>query len=255
LTGVQLAELLSWSQPKVSKIETGRQSPTAAEITTWTRACGHTQAATELIDKLNDLESMWVEWKDQLHRGLGGIQSRMAVEEEHVQLFRAYEPMIVPGLLQTPGYARAVLEAANRKNGVSCDIEEAVEQRMRRQEVLYRRGKRFRFLVSEAAVRHRRGDRETMAAQIDRLVTASTLSTVSLGIIPFDASPPYLPLHGFWIHDDDSVVVETISAELTLTHQSEVEQYAHVFTMASSGARFQEQARETLKRAAESITG
>lgn len=255
LTGVQLAELLSWSQPKVSKIETGRQSPTAAEITTWTRACGHTQAATELIDKLNDLESMWVEWKDQLHRGLGGIQSRMAVEEEHVQLFRAYEPMIVPGLLQTPGYARAVLEAANRKNGVSCDIDEAVEQRMRRQEVLYRRGKRFRFLVSEAAVRHRRGDRETMAAQIDRLVTASTLSTVSLGIIPFDASPPYLPLHGFWIHDDDSVVVETISAELTLTHQSEVEQYAHVFTMASSGARFQGQARETLKRAAESITG
>ena len=104
-------------------------------------------------------------------------------------------------------------------------------------------------------MRHRRGDRETMAAQIDRLVTASTLSTVSLGIIPFDASPPYLPLHGFWIHDDDSVVVETISAELTLTHQSEVEQYAHVFTMASSGARFQGQARETLKRAAESITG
>ena len=131
--------MLSWSQPKVSKIETGRQSPTAAEITTWTRACGHTQAATELIDKLNDLESMWVEWKDQLHRGLGGIQSRMAVEEEHVQLFRAYEPMIVPGLLQTPGYARAVLEAANRKNGVSCDIEEAVEQRMRRRGSLPKR--------------------------------------------------------------------------------------------------------------------
>lgn len=253
LTGVRLAELLSWSQPKVSKIETGRQSPTAAEITAWARACGRAHTASELIDRLHDLESMWVEWKDQLHGGLGGIQSRMAVEEEHVRLFRVYEPMIVPGLLQTPGYARAVLEAADRKNGVSCDIEGAVEQRMRRQEILYRRDKKFRFVISEAAVRHTRGDRETMAAQIDRLITVSTLSTVSLGIIPFDSSPPYLPLHGFWIHDDDSVVVETVSAELTLTHRSEIDQYAHVFTMASSGARFQGEARQVLRRATETM--
>nr|WP_221442537.1 helix-turn-helix transcriptional regulator [Nocardiopsis algeriensis] len=251
LTGMRLAELLSWSQPKVSKIETGRQSPTAAEITAWTHACGHPEAASGLIEKLHDLESMWVEWKNQLHGGLGGIQSRMALDEERVRLFRVYEPMIVPGLLQTPGYARAVLEAANRKNGVSCDIEEAVEQRMRRQEVLYRRDKRFRFVISEAAVKHRRGDRETMTAQIDRLITVSTLPAVSLGIIPFDSSPPYLPLHGFWMHDDDSVVIETVSAELTLTHRSEVEQYAHVFTMASSGARFRGEARDLLRRAAE----
>ena len=251
LTGVRLAELLSWSQPKVSKIETGRQSPSPDEITSWTRACGRAQTAPELIDRLAELESMWVEWKDQLHGGLGGIQSRMAVDESHVRLFRAYEPMIVPGLLQTPEYARAVLEAANRKNGVFCDTEDAVEQRMRRQNVLYRRDKRFRFVLSEAAVRHGRGDRETMAAQIDRLVTISTLSTVSLGIIPFDSFPPYLPLHGFWIHDDDSVVMETVSAELTLTHRNEVEQYAHVFTMASSGARFRGEARKLLRRAAE----
>lgn len=248
---MRLAELLSWSQPKVSKIETGRQPPTASDINAWAQACGNAPAASELIDRLRDLESMWVEWKDQLHSGLGGIQSRMAVEEENVRLFRAYEPMIVPGLLQTPGYARSVLEAANRKNGVSCDLEEAVEQRMRRQEVLYRRDKRFCFVMSEAAVQHRRGDRETMAAQIDRLISVSTLSTVSLGIIPFDSSPPYLPLHGFWIHDDDSVVLETVSAELTLTHRNEVEQYVHVFTMASSGARFRGEARQLLRRAAE----
>lgn len=256
LTGVRLAELLSWSQPKISKIETGRQVPSAAEITAWTRACGLPQLTDDLVTRLNDLESMWVDWKSQLHGGFGGIQSRMASEEERVRLFRVYEPMIIPGLLQTPGYARAALEAAVRKNGSpSFDIEDAVEERLRRQEILYQRGRRFRFVISEAAVCHRRGDRDTMAAQIDRLITASTLSHVSLGIIPFDSSPPYLPLHGFWIHDDDSVVIETVSAELTLTHRNEIEQYAHVFTMASSGALFQGRARELLKNAAERTTG
>lgn len=250
MTGTQLAERLAWSQPKVSKIETGRQTPSAAEITAWARACGNTDVADSLIGRLNDLESMWVEWKRQLHGGLGGIQSRLALEEERVGLFRVFEPMIIPGLLQTPGYARAILESVNRKNGSPASVEDAVEQRMKRQDVLYRRGKRFHFLVSEAAVRHQRGDWGVMAGQVDRLITASGLSNVSLGIIPFDVSPPYLPLHGFWIQDDTSVIIETISAEITLTHQSEIEQYLHVFRMASSGARFNGEARAILSRAA-----
>ncbi|WP_017574744.1 helix-turn-helix domain-containing protein [Nocardiopsis kunsanensis] len=251
LTGARLAELLSWSQPKVSKIETGRQAPNAAEIVAWTQACGRPQLAEDLVARLNDLESMWVEWKDQLHNGLSGIQSRMVTEEEQVRVFRVFEPLIIPGLLQTPGYARAVMEAANRKNRTpSFGIEDALHQRIRRQELLYRRGKRFCFILSEAALHQRRGNSETMAAQIDRLVTVSDLSNVSLGIIPFDSSPPYLPLHGFWIQDESSVVIETVSAELTLTHRSEIEQYTHVFTMASSGARFHGQARALLRRAA-----
>ncbi|MEV6820900.1 helix-turn-helix transcriptional regulator [Nocardiopsis dassonvillei] len=255
LTGVQLAELLSWSQSKVSKIETGRQAPNTGEIRDWARVCGRKDATDDLVNRLNDLESMWVAWKDQLHHGHGGIQARMALEEEHVRVFRVYEPMIIPGLLQTPGYARAVLEATNRRDGSTFSIEDAVEQRMRRQEILYRRDKRFRFVIAEAALHHRRGDRDTMAAQMDRLVTVAGLSHVSLGIIPFDASPPYPPLHGFWVQDETSVVVETVSAELTLTHQSEVDQYLHVFQMASAGARFNSQARSLISHAARRITG
>ena len=249
LTGVQLAELLSWSQSKVSKIETGRQTPSTAEIRDWARVCGRKDATGDLITRLNELESMWVAWKDQLHHGHSGIQTRMALEEEHVRVFRVYESMIIPGLLQTPGYARAVLEAANRRDGSAASIEDAVEQRMRRQELLYRRDKRFRFVVAEAALHHRRGDRDTMTAQMDRLLTVAELSNVSLGIIPFDSSPPYLPLHGFWVQDNTSVVVETVSAELTLTHQSEIEQYLHVFQMASAGARFNSEARSLISGA------
>ncbi|WP_017579385.1 helix-turn-helix domain-containing protein [Nocardiopsis valliformis] len=250
LTGVQLAELLAWSQSKISKIETGRQAPEATEIAAWTRICGREDQAADLATRLTELESMWVAWKDQLHHGHSGIQARIANQEKQVRVFRGYEPMLVPGLFQTPDYARAVLESASRKNRSTSDVEDAVQRRIQRQDVLYRRDKSFRYLVSEAALHHRRGDRDTMAAQMDRLITLSRLSNVSFGIIPFDSSPPYLPNHGFWIQDETTVVVETISAELTLTHDVEVEQYLHVFQMASSGACFNDKARALLGRAA-----
>ncbi|MFI6577589.1 helix-turn-helix domain-containing protein [Nocardiopsis sp. NPDC050513] len=248
LTGMRLADRLEWSQSKVSKIETGRQAPTSEDISAWTRVCGAPETSVDLFARLRDLESMWVEWKEQLAGGLGGIQSRMVAEEEQVSLFRVYESMIIPGLLQTPEYATAVLEMASRRNGTAIGLAEAVEQRMRRQEILYRRDKRFQFLIAEAALHHRRGDQDTMMEQIDRLISVSGLSNVSVGIIPFDAPPPYLPLHGFWVQDEDSVIIETASAELTLTHRSEIEQYLRVFEMASAGARFNDRARAVLHR-------
>ncbi|OLT27882.1 transcriptional regulator [Nocardiopsis sp. CNR-923] len=249
LTGNQLANQLGWSQSKVSKIETGRQAPSPEDVAAWVRACGAPEAHTDLLARLRNLESMWVEWKEQLGGGLGGIQSRIVTEEERVSQFRAYESMIIPGLLQTPGYAAAVLEMVSRRNGTAIGLAETVEQRIRRQEILYRRDKRFHFLIAEAALHHRRGDRDTMIEQIDRLISVSGLSNVSVGIIPFDAPPPYLPLHGFWVQDEDAVIIETASAELTLTHRSEIEQYLHVFEMASAGARFNDGARELLHRA------
>lgn len=250
LTGVRLAELLSWSQPKVSKIETGKQTPGPAEIEAWTRACGRPDESVRLLRRLDELESMWVAWKDQLQEGHGGIQARLADSEEHIRVFRVYEALIVPGLLQTPGYARAVFEAANRKNETGSDVGDAVEQRIRRQEILYRRDKHFHFVLAESALWHRRGASDTMAAQMDRLITVSELPNVSLGIIPFDSAPPYLPLHGFWIKGEGSVVVETISARLSLTHESEIRQYLRIHEMAGAGARFGDGARALISRAA-----
>jgi hypothetical protein len=139
---------------------------------------------------------MWVAWKDQLHHGHSGIQARIASQEKQVRVFRGYEPMLVPGLFQTPDYACAVLESASRKNRSTSDIDDAVQRRIQRQDVLYRRDKSFRYIIAEAALRHRRGDRDTMAAQMDRLITLRRLSNVSFGIIPFDSSPPTCPTTG-----------------------------------------------------------
>ena len=122
----------------------------------------------------------------------------------------------VPGLFQTAEYARARFEEAVRVHGLPSDVEEAVRARLRRQDVLYRPDKRFRFVVTEAALRFRLCPDEAMLAQLERLVALSAMRNVELGIVGFDAKYVVSPRHGFWIHDDDLVTVETHSAGLNL---------------------------------------
>nr|WP_281381957.1 DUF5753 domain-containing protein [Nocardiopsis mwathae] len=197
---------------------------------------------------------MYVEWKLQLRGGFDGIQKRIAHEEKECSLFRIYEPMIVPGLLQTPDYAGAVFQSASRMDRTPLGAEEAVRERMRRQEVLYTHKKRFHFVMGESALRYWRGGREVMLGQVDRLISASRLSNVSIGILPFSACLPYLPLHGFWIKDEDRVVVETVSAELNLGHESEVATYERAFRAVAESARYGRDARVILDRISEDLT-
>ena len=79
LTGAQLAESVGWSQPKVSRLETGRQTPTSAEVRAWADACGQGKAAEEIVDRLRVLESMYVEWR---------MQTRVGMQEPQAEAHR-----------------------------------------------------------------------------------------------------------------------------------------------------------------------
>ena len=83
---------------------------------------------------------------------------------------------------------------------------------------------------------------------------ASTLTNVSVGIIPFDQRVVFDPGHGFCIHDDKLVTVETLAAELRLTQQTEVEQYVRAFDLCSRSAKYGREARALLLNAIDSLT-
>ena len=68
------------------------------------------------------------------------------------------------------------------------DIDDAVRARMQRQELLYRRDKRFHFVLTEATLRYRRSSLEVQLAQLDRLMSFSALPNVKLGIIGFETA-------------------------------------------------------------------
>jgi hypothetical protein len=94
--------------------------------------------------------------------------------------------------------------------------------------------------VTEAVLRSgAAAPNEVMMAQLDRLVAATALGPdVKFGVVPFDVEWPVFLDHGFWIIDDDLVIVETLAAELRLTRPDEVQMYARVFGQLSAIASY-----------------
>src|SRR5437588_2083015 len=178
LTGARLAASLSWPASKVSKLENGRQTPTDDDILAWTTATGAPAEAEGLLASLHTLEVQHAEWRRVLQRGLRAHQGEIADLEGRTKVLRAFEATVVPGLLQTAEYARACLGQAPPLFGGADDVDEAVRERLRRQEVLYRPDKRFHFVMAEAALRVRLCADDAMLAQLERLVALTAMRTV-----------------------------------------------------------------------------
>lgn len=248
LNGKQLAELLSWPPSKVSKLELGRQTPMDDDLRTWTRATNSEEETEGLLASLHTLEIQHAEWKRVLKVGLRSHQTELSEQDEKTTHYRVFESTFIPGLLQTSEYARSRFARAVIVHKVPNDINEAVRARMQRQEILYRPGKRFHFVLTEAALRYRLCPIDTMIAQLDRLVPLTALRNLKLGIISFFT--PYVsdPRHGFWLLDDDRVRIETYSAELNLRQPPEIELYAGIFEQLAAVASYGSEARAILTR-------
>jgi Domain of unknown function (DUF5753) len=180
--------------------------------------------------------------------GLRPHQSEIAELDHKTRFFRVFEATVIPGLLQTAEYARARLAQGIILFKVHNDINEAVQARMKRQELLYRPDKRFHFVMTEAALRLRLCPPEVMLGQLDRLITLSALPNVKLGII--DATTQYVvgPWHGFWLRDSDRVMVETFSAELNLAQPQEIALYSDIFDQFAAVASYGRSARAIITR-------
>jgi len=209
LTGKQLAESLSWAPSKVSKLENGRQTPTDDDIRAWTRVTDRQSETESLLASLHTLESQHAEWQRILKAGLHSHQVEIAEQDQQTKLYRVFESAAIPGLLQTPEYARVRFSQAVTVHKVPNDVNEAVRARMQRQEMLYRQDKRFYFVLTEAALRYRLCPPEIMLGQLDRLISLSSLRNLRLGIIDSTTQCVVDPRHGFWIHNNELVVIET----------------------------------------------
>jgi transcriptional regulator with XRE-family HTH domain len=243
LSGRQLAESLSWPASKISKLENGRQTPSDDDIRAWTRATGGDAETEALLASLHTLEVQHAEWRRILHAGIRPRQMELADLDQQTRLFRVFESTVIPGLLQTAEYARIRFAEGIRVFSLTNDINEAVQGRIQRQEILYRPDKRFHFVLTEAALRIRLCPPEVMLGQLDRLISLSALPNVRLGVIGFQTQYATSPWHGFWMYDTDRVLVETYSAALTLAQPPEIELYARVFDELAAVASYGRAAR------------
>lgn len=254
LSGRALAAQLGCSQAKVSKLETGAQTPTRADLEKWCTTLNRSAELPELLRRLTALETLYAEYEHTLKAGMDSVQSSIADLEQRAHTIRAFDAALIPGLLQTPDYARARITEGAAFFGIDVgDVDAAVAERMRRQAILYDSKKRFHFVITEATVTYRTAAPDVMAAQIDRLISASAGRNVRLGVIPFDARPGYAPIHGFWVHDDRLVRIETMGAQITLTQADEIRLYRKAFDRLATSALHGGEARRFLTRLAERL--
>jgi transcriptional regulator with XRE-family HTH domain len=219
LRGKELAAAVGWPPSRVSRLELGQQTPTRSDLAEWVQACSASTAALDdLTAQLAQVETFYRDWRRQLRAGVHARQRSLADEEGRTRVLRGFEPLLIPGLVQTEAYAREMLRQTARELRLPPDVDDAVRARMLRQDVLYQPGKRFHLVVSEAALRLGTAPADVMRTQLDRLAAATFMDRLRLGVIPFGTLLLSAPQHGFRVHDRRMVYVETVTAELRLTH-------------------------------------
>ena len=254
LSGRALSVAAGWHEAKTSRIETAKQAPSDSDIRIWCQVCGVPDHAVDLIAASRAADGMYQEWK-RLHRtGMRRLQETRGTLYERTRQFKVYVSTVVPGFLQTPSYATALMSAITTFQGTPDDVEEAVRARMNRNRILNSAGRRFTMLLEESVLRYRMGDKEVMTAQLGHLLSVTALPSVRLGIIPFTAEPrPMWTLEAFTIFDDARVHVELLAAQVTVTMPGEIVVYLRAFDQLAGLAVYGTEARDLITNAITSL--
>ncbi|MFF1257352.1 helix-turn-helix domain-containing protein [Streptomyces sp. NPDC058321] len=253
LTGEQLARQLGWHKSKVSKLENGKQTATPQDLTAWAQATGHEDAIEGLHSQLAGFESLTRSWRRQLAGGHRPVQETLLAEHERTHSFRLWENSAIPGVLQTPDYARAMFTRYTELRSVRPDIEEAVRARLELQKWIYAGTKEYHVVLWEAALYALICSPQTLALQLERLAGLVGLNTMRLGVVPLTASLKIPPGNGFWIYDDRLVVVEDWHAELWLDTTDSVTAYEKVWNTLTESAVYGPDAHRSILRARQTL--
>jgi transcriptional regulator with XRE-family HTH domain len=176
----ELARRLGIGHAKVSLWENGKKVPTTVDVAAYLQAIGVTGDERErLLDMARQAEQP--NW---LLAGVPGIDAELGALMEFEKTAReimVWAPLLVPGLLQTGDYARAIM-------GTSPSADTRVAMRLGRRDILTRRHPAtFTAIIREDVLRQPITDPEVMAAQLDHLQRTAELSNVTVQIMPSQA--------------------------------------------------------------------
>ncbi|MFC7531365.1 helix-turn-helix domain-containing protein [Actinoplanes sp. GCM10030250] len=183
---VDVATALGWSESKLSRIETAHTGITESDLDRLLTLYG---VAVEDRGRLRDLarrgrtRAWWTPYRSSVP---DPYDEYLALESEAVRISE-WEAQVVPGLLQTDEYARAVIETGADIEDMST-IQRRLAVRMARQAVLTRDPPpALRLILDEGVLLREVGGRDVQCRQLSRLYEASTRPGVELLILPFHA--------------------------------------------------------------------
>ncbi|MFJ9853404.1 helix-turn-helix domain-containing protein [Streptomyces sp. NPDC101150] len=254
LTARAVAAAAGWHESKSSRLESGKTPPSDADIRSWTCICDAEDQTADLIATARGIDGMYIEWRRLESTGLKRVQESVLPLFERTHRFRFYQSWVVPGLLQTQDYTRAVLNTVVSLRQTPDDTEGAVAARMDRQRVLHAGGRRFAFLIEEWVLRTVIGDHATMVSQLGHLIGMTAIPAVSLGVIPMGTvRGDAWPTESFAIYDEAQVSVELVSANLTVKQPREIAEYAKTFSELARIAVYGVPARKVIASAIDAL--
>lgn len=187
LTQDDVAKAMEWSLSKIIRIEAGSVGISTNDLKALLRLYKITDQ--RISDELLALarqsreRSWWSSYKDVLSRHY----TQLIDYESAATSIHGFQPILVPGLLQTEEYARITIaqlvESLSPK-----DLDNLVEIRMKRQELHSRRpSPTMFFVIDEAVVRRVVGGKDVMRRQIDHLIAMGARRNVTIELVPFAA--------------------------------------------------------------------
>jgi hypothetical protein len=256
------AKELEWSEAKIWRIETGQTSLRSLDVEAMCKVYG---ASPELTDALKGLaketkaRGWWHCYGDVIPEG---FDVYIGLEEAAAEL-TWYESELVPGLLQTPDYARTLIRSDNP--GVdAAEIERRVHVRSARQRLLTRQTAppTLDVVLNEAIVRRPVGGPRVMAAQLERLMEAGELPHVTIRVMPFDVGLHHGIMSGPFVilrfprnangeeTEPPIVYVDGFTGDLYLDKPREIERYAMAFDDINRLALSEPESMDLIHRAA-----
>jgi transcriptional regulator with XRE-family HTH domain len=185
MTQETVSRHFEWHSAKVTRIETARVAVTARDVKDLLALYGvdddtYRDALMELA-RLSKERTWWTDYRDLMRAG------NFVGMEAEASSSRVWEPIVLPGLLQTEQYMRALMRTGRRSDAPDA-IDRRVALRLRRQERLTsERPINLCAVVDESAIRRTVGGPAVMRDQLQRLLWASQLPNVTLQVLPFEA--------------------------------------------------------------------
>lgn len=227
-----VATQLDWSKAKVSRIETGRNRVSPSDVRLLLDVYGRDdeRERQSLIALAREArkQGWWHNYPDVIASPYVGF------EAESVAL-RAYQTQLIPGLLQTEAYLRALLRSV-RPAVPEAEMDRRVAARMARQEILSKEdAPQVWVILDETVLRRSVGGPDVMGGQLRHLAEMAESPNVTLQVLPFEAGSHSAMGVPFVILDFEDemcasvVYLEHLTGELYLDDETDIARYSLVF--------------------------
>ncbi|MFE6917787.1 helix-turn-helix domain-containing protein [Streptomyces rubiginosohelvolus] len=181
----EAAERIGGDKPKISRQENGRQGVSKLEIEALLALYGvsdeRLRTALTTLAREGRRKGWWAQYSDILP---AGFQERLSIESDAARIL-TFQPMLVPGLLQTVEYATEVIRSVD-KDVTEEERDSYIEVRKARQEIFTRDNPpQYVCLLDEAVLRREVGGPAVMVAQLDKILEMNNPPKLTIQVVPF----------------------------------------------------------------------